>query len=81
MNGTGSKPTFATLTKLAAYYDTTIEYLITDVSSPSIETDNLDELLRLIEELFVRVQNLKHQKPPRIGQSKRHEMTKRPPTP
>jgi len=70
MNGTGSKPTFATLTKLAAYYDTTIDYLKNDAPAPVIEADNLDELLRLVEELFVRVQNLKHQAPPPQGSGK-----------
>ena len=70
MNGTGSKPTFATLTKLAAYYDTTIDYLKNDAPAPVIEADNVDELLRLVEELFVRVQNLKHQAPPPQGSGK-----------
>ena len=64
MNGTGSKPTFATKTKLAAYYGVTVEWLDNPTENETVDPIRLDEILRLAEELYAKFQALPHQAPP-----------------
>lgn len=62
MNGTGNKPTFATLTKLANYYGVTVDYLLNDTTEPEpVPLNVIDDILRLAEELAYKCQQLEQQ--------------------
>ena len=62
MNGTGSKPTFATLTKLANYYGVTVDYLLNDTSEPEpVPINVIEDILRLADELAYKCQQLEQQ--------------------
>ena len=62
MNGTGSKPTFATLTKLSAYYGVTVDAILNDQPEPEpVSTVQLNEILRLAEELAFKCAQLEQQ--------------------
>ena len=86
MNGTGSKPTFATLTKLANYYGVTVDYLLNDTSEPEpVPINVIEDILRLADELAYKCQQLEQQlgthTPPRgLDDANVLEITKRPTT-
>jgi transcriptional regulator with XRE-family HTH domain len=62
LNGTGGKPTFATLTKLAHYYDVTVDYLVHGPAEPAAPTQTaIDEIRGLLHELEFKLNELEQQ--------------------
>ena len=69
MNGTGSKPTFATLTKLAQYYDVSVDYIVNGPQETEAPTAAaIDEIRGLLHELEFKLNELEqrslHTPPP-----------------
>jgi len=69
LNGTGGKPTFATLTKLAQYYDVSVDYIVNgpqETEAPTAAT--IDEIRGLLHELEFKLNELEqrslHTPPP-----------------
>jgi len=62
LNGTGGKPTFATLTKLASYYGVSIDNLVNGPDEPSsTSASTINELRGLLYELEFKLQELERQ--------------------
>jgi transcriptional regulator with XRE-family HTH domain len=86
LNGTGGKPTFATLTKLAHYYDVTVDYIVNGAAEPIAPTAAaIDEIRGLLHELEFKLNELEQRSlhtppPPGLGDANVLEMTKRPTT-
>jgi len=72
LNGTGGKPTFATLTKLAKYYDVSVDYIVNGPREPEASTAAIvSELRGLLHELEFKLNELEQQAsmppPPKNG--------------
>ena len=62
LNGTGGKPTFATLTKLASYYNVSIDQLVNGAAEPvTTSASIINELRGLLYELEFKLQELERQ--------------------
>jgi transcriptional regulator with XRE-family HTH domain len=62
LNGTGSKPTFSTLTKLAQYYDVSVDYIVNGPQETEAPTAELvSELRGLLHELEFKLNELEQQ--------------------
>lgn len=88
LNGTSGKPTFATLTKLAQYYDVSIDYIVNGPQETEAPTAAaINEIRGLLHELEFKLNELEQQAlntpPPPVeaGNTNAYEMTKRPTTP